>query len=280
MMTHNSIGQYQAATGATARSGALGILVGWLLACVLAAAWSGAARAVVVADFAADYTTPTPAAGWAYQWNALGPIGTPANYQNLVFDPAVFGDGAYVACPGFYPCEPPTDPNQPARFLTVYQDGIVHPGSGTAQEPIARYAIVAFTLSTSGFTAIINGSLSDDDPQVNPELFDGVNLLIAVNDNPPVFTTSINNTDETSFNYIPLGNLNAGDTIYVALGANGPEGINNDFNDRAQLLFQIDQGPAPAGAPVPALSMVGALMTALALLLAGIATIRRRQGPG
>ena len=52
------------------------MLVVALTALVLLA---GSASAVVIADYQADFQGGAPAAGWAYQWNSGGAIGTAAN---------------------------------------------------------------------------------------------------------------------------------------------------------------------------------------------------------
>ena len=235
---------------------------GWLLA------WTATAQAAVIADFGADFTTPAPAMGWTYQWNSLGSIGDPANYTNLAYNPDPF-DLAIEA----YTAETPTYPSVgPGRFVQVCCNGRVNPGAGMGpggladgQDTIERYVITAFTLSSSGPISIINGSLDDAQLSIPGVQSDGVNLMIHVNANPAIFTTSIGNDANTVFGPVNLGNLSAGDTIYVAVGANGPEGVNNDFLDGTLLQYQIKLVPEPSG------------LLLLTSGLVGLAAVRRRH---
>jgi hypothetical protein len=183
-------------------------------------------QATIIADFVANYTTPVPATGWAYEWNSLGTIGTPANYTTLLFDPNAFGigNGAYDVTPGTFPSAPPAS-------YTVLASGFMHPGNGTSQTAFEHYTIAAFTLSSSGITSIINSSIADGDAGGG----DGINLFINVNGDAGTTTPFGNGFGATSFN-TSLGFLNAGDTVYVAVGAKS-----TDSNDSTVLSFQLDQ---------------------------------------
>jgi len=206
------------------------------------------AQSIVIADYGADLASPVPAPGWSYQWNSLGALGNPVNYTDLIVNPGLFGGFDTYTAELTYPSL------GPASFLQVFSAaGSVNPGFGTAQDALERYVIAAFTLSTSGPTSIVNGSIIDDQPD-DPSggLFDqdGVNVAIHVNNAPPIFTAGISNGGSTMFGPIDLGDLNAGDTIYVAIGSHGQEGVNNDFQDRTLLQYQIEQGPESALMPI------------------------------
>lgn len=204
------------------------------------------ARGVTVANFGANLTIPTPMPGWSYLWNSDGAYGTSANYTDLIFNPDLFG-------PGFdaYTPELPYPSTGPASFLQIFPDSSspnVNPGLGTSQqtsEIFQRYVIAAFTLSTSGLTSIENGLIIDEQLGSDPlgQNVDGVNISIHVNDAAPIFMESIPDGGSTTFGSINLGNLNAGDTIYVGIGSHGQEGENNDFLDSTRLDYEIIQIP-------------------------------------
>jgi hypothetical protein len=213
----------------------------------------------IVADFAADLQPDTPTAGWSYLWNVNGGvIGDPANYDLLLAVPQ--------PNPFYYDLDGgstlPRD--APAAYAFFGLSGVStqlpggHPGRGSSQaaDGLEHYVIAAYTLSASGQTSIVNSQLTTADAS-----FDGLDVRVFVNmlDTGLVALAGPGFGSSTSFD-IDLGPLNAGDTIYVAIGARA-----NDFNDSFHLQYQIEQQqhvvPEPAS-----MTIFGGGFVAMALL--------------
>jgi len=180
----------------------------------------------------------TPASGWSYLWNSSGVIGDPTNYSALLptSDPIWFYDNDGVdgipgSEPGAYVYVGLIDP----ILLDGGQPG-AHPGRGSediGSGSIERFVIAAFTLQTSGNTSITNSLLTNVDHSS-----DGVHVQVYLNSNPtPLIesTTPSGQGISTAFD-VTLGNLSAGDVIYVAIGPG-----NTDFSDTVGLRYTIDQ---------------------------------------
>jgi hypothetical protein len=194
-----------------------------------------AAEALVVADYQDDFQGPQPAAGWAYLWNANGPVGDPAHYVPLSYDAAngryeTEANGAYPdAAPGSY---------------TAAGPDLLHPGQGSQQNAIERFVLAAYTVSADdiaaagGNQATVTGgffSVGDSD--------DGLHAIVYVNGTVIVPTTILPPEQTFPELSLPLGTVNAGDTIYVSIGSRG-----NDSGDTLTLDFSIElsAGSAPA----------------------------------
>lgn len=179
------------------------------------------AKAEVVADYGADFQTGAPAAGWAYLWNANGPIGTAANYAPLVHDAAGSGfyesqaNGAWPdAAPGAY---------VRANSTTVY------PGQSASQDGsgIQRYVIMAYTFSPAEVAAhgpsLLFHTYNFNIPADVPGNID----VWAYKNDVPIFTYPGGFPPSTQFSDgiyggdYDFGTVQAGDTLYLALGAQG-----------------------------------------------------------
>ena len=177
-----------------------------------------------VADFADDFASPTPAPGWQYLWNSGGAVGNPTNYSSLFFC-AVCPNSEYTTDGNLFPAA------SPGQF-TLISPGGAHPGPGLGTpntgDPLgfARYAIAAFTVSADGVYSLVDTLANRLDLRSN-----GFEILVHVNGDAPVFNSVF--ADNGEFN-LSLGQLLAGDTIYVALGANG-----SDLFDSVELDFTI-----------------------------------------
>ena len=214
-----------------------------LAAAVGAFALGGAtvSQAAVVAWFQADMRPGSPALGWEYLWNKNGPIGNPANYSPLLpttnssyyYDadgvdglPGAGEPAAYVYLGVLDPSRP--FPGAPGG---VPGHGYLQPGT----DGIERFAIAAYTLASTGLTSIVASQLLNAD-----ESRDGLHLLVyAGNDALPQIDTY---TAPGQGNYVTfdtaLGWRTAGDTIYVAVGANG-----DDFFDTFRLSYSRSAPP-------------------------------------
>ena len=173
--------------------------------------------AVVVADYVDDYATPSPAADWQYLWNQNGEFGTASNYSALTHDawryrPATVDEFPYLGASS------------------------AHPGAGVDQPEsggINRYAIAAFTVSEAGLYEITNSSITREGMWG-----DGLEVSVHVNDLPVTQLLSLAPESTGSFDTV-LGNLSAGDTVYVGVGPDGPGAGSNAGNDGATFDFSI-----------------------------------------
>jgi len=200
----------------------------------------GSTHAGIVASFQADYVAGTTAGqtraersadGWNYMSNTGGAIGTAANYTSLVWNPntdVITSGGGYTLNSSSYPYN--------SNYVGILSGGTGHPGPGTlnsGSEGISRYAIAAYTIQSgeAGTLTLNNGSISTT--ATYPE-----DLRIYVN-NTLINSYTVSKSSTTNFSNA-LGNLNVGDTVYVAVGA-GTDHIYGKF----QLDYQIASVPEP-----------------------------------
>lgn len=118
----------------------------------------------------------------------------------------------------------------PQYFLQFNQDG-GHTGIGfdATSRFEDRFVIAATTIDRSG-----PYSLTDTFLNVSNRSADGIELRVFVNDpRSPVLQTVVAGGAETTFDQ-SLGNLNKGDTVYVAFGAN-----DNHNGDRFETDFSL-----------------------------------------
>jgi hypothetical protein len=216
------------------------------------------ALATPLTSFEGALQPMTPAFGWSYLWNSSGVIGNPANYAALLptSDPLWFYDNDGVdGIPG----------SEPGAFVYIgLIDPILlnggqpgaHPGRGSediGSGSIERFVIAAYTLQTSGNTAITQSLLTNVDHSS-----DGLHVLVYLNSNPTPLvksTTLSGQGTSTTFN-VNLGNLTAGEIIYVAIGPR-----NTDFDDTVALRYTIDQTtPTPIPEPTSWLLLATVLL--------------------
>jgi hypothetical protein len=154
---------------------------------------------VKVAGYCSDYrSSAPPVAGWSYLWNApsdlsSGAMGDPSGYVHL--EPSG-GDWGGVSA-------------GPLRLTATGG----HPGNEKG-----RYAIAAYTVSSSGFYSLENTGLITKSADG-----DGVSLFIHINDHSPVYFEDIDAGDDHCFD-TPVGYLVRGDTLYVGIGPRGDSG--------------------------------------------------------
>ena len=172
---------------------------------------------VVVADYVDDYATPNPVGNWQYLWNQNGAFGTSSNYSAMVHDVWRYRPAAVEEFP----------------YLGATS---AHPGSGVDEGDsggIDRYAIAAFTVGEAGEYEITNSLITRDGMWG-----DGVEVSVHVNNEPVTQLLSVAPESSGSFDTV-LGNLSAGDTIYVGVGPDGPGAGSNKGNDGTTFDFSI-----------------------------------------
>jgi hypothetical protein len=107
---------------------------------------------------------------------------------------------------------------------------------------IERYCISLYTLASPNKISLLNGFLRNINSN-NDGSTDGLNLKVFVNDSPlPVLSsgTAAGFDQATTFN-VPIGDLAAGDRIYVAIGSR-----DSDFFDGFNLRYDIVAIPEPS----------------------------------
>jgi hypothetical protein len=229
------------------------------------------APGAVVADYNADFQYPTPAPGWSYLWNANGPVGSAANYAPLV------GDSAAAQRYETQDQTPDAFPDAPPGAGASASATTLIPGHGSAQTAVPRFAIAAYTFSAADLTAN-GGELSLDNYVFNVSAAsgDGINAKIYRNDTllvnrelPPGLVFSSDLPPEFGGGPVPLGPVVAGDTIYVAIGADGP--VTNlptgelnplagtDTGDSLGLDYSLVLVPEPGSAALLGLAALGLL---------------------
>lgn len=231
----------------------------------------------VVAELGADFSgTSNPNAPshgngtWAFYWNQpdnwVPDYSTSTSPAPHTWDPssAVLGDTTRYALlastgNGGTPWTPDGNTtgndSNPDRFIRFqsYVAGTnsigLHPGAQPGFDPdgvgpvptnlVDRYAIAAFTVNSADFYHITDGILWTPGDTSN-----GVDVWVHVNNGSPVLLgASAGNSDTAAqgfqFSYA-LGDLNPGDTIYVAFGTNG-----NPGSDGSRANFAVAV-PEPA----------------------------------
>jgi hypothetical protein len=217
---------------------------------------------------ATEYTTSgAPAPGWSFFWNKNGPIGNSANYVPLVRD--ANGDWETVAN-GQYPDPAPGNGLRISPFFGAINRVDVVPGNGAIQQTtnaFNRYAIVAYTIQPSDIAAAgvqsggaANAVMDTYEFSVAATSADGIDSVIYLNNNqivssplPPGLFYDQNSPGAYP---VPLGQLHAGDTIYIATGP-GFLPTATDIGDGLRMDFKITLTPEPAMLSMLCLTLVG-----------------------
>ncbi len=193
-----------------------------------------------VAGYRSDFRAGSPAPGWSYLWNALGPITAASNYRSLNWSPVI----SRYSANGF--------PVSPDNSSTLFPYGGLtasggHPGRGTTQgATYDRFPIAAYTAKISGYYGINNSFVTSSDSRAN-----GGQVMVFTEVAGTGGTTAF--TQKYSALYAGGATLNfnqnvgflaAGDTIYVAVGPNTADAYDSftmDFN----IVFLETGNPLP-----------------------------------
>lgn len=179
---------------------------------------SAASADTVVAGYRSDFVYDAPLTeGWQYLWNApsgwvanvssgdqrSGFIGVPGDYVPLLdagttWTPDGDGDGSN---------------NTPGSYLKLTEGG-GHPGRhATGSNLRARFAIAAFTVPEDGIYTVTNSYLTKISAAG-----DGLEVLVFPGISSPVLRREVEPGGTVDFD-VRIGYLDAGQTIYVAVGS-------------------------------------------------------------
>lgn len=190
-----------------------------------------------VADYRDDFRAGSPLPGWSYQWNAVGPITSAANYRLLAWSPVT----NRYSVNGF--------PVSPDNSSTLYPYGGLssgggHPGRGSTQGATHdRFAIAAYTAKYAGYYGINSSYVTASSTMGN-----GGQLIVYKETSAGVtFTQTFNSLyaagTTLAFNH-NVGQLQPGDTIYVCVGPNTTDG-NDSFSLDFSVVFNELGNPVP-----------------------------------
>jgi hypothetical protein len=199
------------------------------------------ANGQLISSFQSAFQLTTPPSGWEYLWNSGGAMGNPANYTALLPN----SSGNYTS--GGTDTFPAPAPAANVNFALV--DGMPggHPGLGASQggaDGIERYAIAAYMLPAGSLVSIQNSNVVTTNPNSGGSK-DGLNVRVFVGNSAIAAISSSSGAgvgSSVTFNGF-LGNLSAGDKIYVAVGSKG-----DDLFDSFQLRYDIVAVPEPSSA--------------------------------
>ncbi|QEG20924.1 Ig-like domain-containing protein [Mariniblastus fucicola] len=168
------------------------------------------ASPLVVADYVDDFQSPTAPANWQYLWNQNSQLGDESGYVDMSWSNW-----------RYHPVDITNFPYLGPTFA--------HPGDGTSEGiGVERFAIAAFTIPVDGNYSIANSSITPNENTVN-----GVNVAAHISGQSVMSLGQFDESDVGSSFDAELGFANAGDVIYVALGANaskGADGTSWDFS--------------------------------------------------
>lgn len=171
-----------------------------------------------VANFKDDFNLSPVSSDWKYYWNkpnnwqagsnpgilSSGAIGVVSSYTPLV------SEGTMLSADG----DLNGTNSSPDRFIRLDENG-GHPGAPGTNTLLDRYVISAYTVGTPGNYYILNSSLNFPNPKGN-----GVMVYVHINNKDGDLNKNLAGSGALSFD-VSLGNLDIGDVIYVAVGANG-----------------------------------------------------------
>ncbi len=176
-----------------------------------------------VAGFLNDFQGGAPATGWKYQWSSAD-----LQWSTIA--------GVYNTTGGVTPVWNGT--SHPDDYLTLGPYG-GHPGQ-------PNYNVIAgFTVDAPGIYRIVNSSIAKIDTFTHSGE-DGLSVRVFVNGTQVGGTQTVT-TDGATLNFDrALGELNAGDTVYVVVGA----AANQNYDGFRAFDFTIQRAPLPVWEPV------------------------------
>jgi hypothetical protein len=186
-----------------------------------------AAKGQIIASFRADFQPEQPKKGWRYLWNESGPLGDASKYAELqharIERPAGKEDYYVMDASSPFPGR------SPAPYLRVSAAG-GHPGHGPFQTKTdhEHFVIYAFSIPARGRHWLTNTFLARGAGKKNG----AVHVQVFVNDIEAGHDISCRTRDGVSFDRA-LGNLSAGDIVYVAVGpgdVDAEDGFEIDFS--------------------------------------------------
>jgi len=184
---------------------------------------STAGTGEVVAAIRRDFKNESPAKGWRYLWND-GPIEEPSSYKDLLF-----GNTKYT------PSGSEAFPVDPTGHLNLGPTGGHVGKQATTADASDQFVITAFTVSIDGTYYLGDSSIVAIDASCG----DGIELQVRINERELISMHVANNRNKHEFNSF-LGELQAGDIIYVAVGPNGSPYCDSFTWDFSLTMFPDD----------------------------------------
>lgn len=207
----------------------------------------------VVAAYRADFRRDLPLTpGWQYLWNAPDGWNPTADATGNMATGSIEDPSSFRALQDagvFWTADGDTSPlnHAPANSIKLTSTGGYagpHAGlaTGGGTNQLARYAIAAYTVSADGYYAIANSWLTKPGGGGDP-----IEVRISVNGGSPYAQVFCNNRSTIQFDTW-LGQLESGDTIYVALGPN-----ESSASDAFEMDFAVVE---TAARPEPLRSLI------------------------
>lgn len=259
-----------------------GCAIGALAVVSIGAPGTASAAMTVVADFQDDFGSPTvpPATGWAYLWNANGPLGDPANYVPLTGSAGQYTVSGQPILVGQNPTVDPLAYPVQFPFPATFPQTFARPGLGSTEDTggVERAVVLAYTFSAADVAAAgASGAawafITAYDFAVSTQSsVDGMSARIYYDSNPtpilefsdevfPPFAPGFRFETTLDPRPIPLGVYAPGDTVYIALGGNN---VGTGDEMRLDFTLSMDAVPEPG-------------VTALLLPAAAVLLRRRRN---
>lgn len=172
----------------------------------------GLHKKIIGADRVADYRDDFSATDWSYQTNTLSGLSNPSS--NVALSPN--GDTYYTATTGDY---------------GELSDIGGHTGFGIDESGTDNYVIAGYTIPNTGTYFLKDGFVEFQKTSCS-QWSNGGNLKIYKHSDPTTLLTDVDITNESAFVIdMELGQINAGDKIYVAVGPKETDGCDGFLMD-------------------------------------------------
>ena len=184
---------------------------------------------MAVSNFRDDFQIGSPGDGWQYAWNPTGKLGNAAAFAPLLWSDAA---QAYNTTGGAT--------NVPANKKTHNDDYLHLTGRGSGHPGQPGYMpIVGYTIQEDNGTGeyrLADSSIVKND-SVASQKEDGLQVMVYVNDTLVGSTTSVSTSGALAGFDRLLGELNVGDTVWVAVNA----GANQLYDSFVGFDFSIER---------------------------------------
>lgn len=191
----------------------------------------------VITSYRSAFQGPTQSAGWNYYWNPTTAIGNAAEYQQLKWTGWNYDNDGISG-----------RNDDQFNYGNLNENG-GHPGKGDEQGGVSydRYVIAAYQVGQDGVYAI-QDSFIDHTTSSCSAWSNGDDVRVYVNDGLRL-SVPLPKQGSVAFD-TALGELAAGDQVYVAIGPNGKDGCDGFSMDYAIALEGDLINTPPVFAPI------------------------------